>query len=160
MTAKNWIVAMVVLCAVMLLAGVATAQEPAGRSVVLDWNIPTERENGEALPVEEIGGYEIRYSVDGGEPESLVVPDGTATGYQLDGLSGGSYQFTISAYDTDGLYSEFVSVEARVITAGPRAVGGAKATVIPLPDPADVCAESPACRVDVLSARYGQPNDN
>lgn len=158
----NRLAIVLLIVAVVLLAlvsGVAIAQESEGRSVVVSWDIPTERENGGPLSVEEIGGYEIRYSVDGGEAESVVIPDGSATGYQLSGLSGGEYRLTIAAYDVNGLYSEFVSLEARVLTAGPVRVMDATVSVVPSPDPAEVCADSPRCRVDVLSARYGNPSD-
>lgn len=80
-------------------------------AVRLEWATPEQRENGNYLELNEIGGYEIRYQAGAdAEPTSIVVEDPYATAHELT-VSEGVYLFSIAAYDTDGLYSEFVSIE-------------------------------------------------
>lgn len=123
----------------------------------ISWQIPTERENGDRMEPEEIGGYEVRY-LSGGEEQTLIIPDGTATGYDLDGLEPapdtGQPSMPVAVYDTNGLYSDFVPIDVRI----PSPPGPLQTSYSPpgAVDPAELCAPSPACRVDVLSARYGQ----
>lgn len=122
----------------------------------LEWTIPTSRENGDPLPVEEIGGYEIRYTVDGEQYET-IVPDGSANGYDVAALEPtpppGSTTFTLGAYDTKGLYSEFVEVEVMIPGARP---GPLELRYVPPSgtDPTEACVEDETCRTDMLSARY------
>jgi len=79
-------------------------------SVVLDWRTPDQRENGDYLELDEIGGYEIRYRKDGeSNAISVVIEDPYATHYELAGLTG-IYEFSIAVYDVNGLYSRFVSL--------------------------------------------------
>lgn len=96
----------IMLLALLCFAGVAHAE-----SVVLSWSPPTERNNGEPITVAELGGYELRYTLAGASEQlTVVVPDGTATSYRIDELPGGSHAFQIAVYDTNGLYSDFVSI--------------------------------------------------
>jgi hypothetical protein len=82
----------------------------AGQQVTIQWAHPNERENGTYLELDEIGGYEIR-----------VFNPATAAYkyYPIAGNSTNSYTLSnyltnmtieIAVYDTQGLYSEFVSV--------------------------------------------------
>lgn len=82
---------------------------PVLDAVELAWNQPRFRENGDDLNPGEIGGYEIRYrQVGEGEPESVVLDGYWHLSYELSDLEQGDYEFTIAAYDVNGLYSEFV----------------------------------------------------
>jgi hypothetical protein len=80
------------------------------RQATIRWSHPTQRENGDYLELDEIGGYEIR-----------VRPSGTAvyTYYPIVGNQTTSYPLNnylstmtveIAVYDTQGLYSQFVTV--------------------------------------------------
>lgn len=85
----------------------------------LNWATPTERENGDALAKEEIAGYEIRVVYpDSSEGFDVIaiIEDNEATGYDLAELDllTGSYQFEIAVYDTNGLYSRFVSISPSI----------------------------------------------
>lgn len=89
-----------------------TAGEPieADGAVVLMWTPPTERENGEPLYDTELGGYEIRYRQPDQEAyETITIENRLAEFYEFHDLVG-TYYFQIAAYDTDGLYSEFVNI--------------------------------------------------
>ncbi len=79
-------------------------------AVRLEWDRPEFRENGEYLEGDEIGGYELRYRKLGEDDfETVVIEDGWDEDYELTELVG-SYEFTIAAFDSNGLYSEFVSL--------------------------------------------------
>ena len=78
--------------------------------VLLAWTVPSVRENGDELVVEEIGGYEIRYKSDKDTDfTSVKIDDGYVNSYYFNHLEG-HLQFEIAAYDTSGLYSRFVEI--------------------------------------------------
>lgn len=80
--------------------------------VRLEWNRPEYRENGDYLEGDDIGGYELRYKQVGEEEfQTVIVENGWDEEYDLGELVG-SYQFTIAAFDSNGLYSDFVSLSA------------------------------------------------
>lgn len=88
----------------------SSSAAPVSGDVVIEWYIPTERENGDYLELYEIGGYEIRYKLTSTEDyQSVVIDDGTVDHYDLGELSG-DYEFQIATFDVNGLYSEFVSI--------------------------------------------------
>lgn len=79
-------------------------------AVTLEWYRPQYRENGELIQDGEIGGYEVRYRQVGAQQAQSVVLDGEwELEYELE-LEEGQYEFSIAAYDVNGLYSEFVSI--------------------------------------------------
>lgn len=89
----------------------SSAGSNVGGNVTLDWHIPTERENGDYLELDEIGGYEIKYKKTTDSKFTVVqINDGSVDHYTLSNLSG-SYEFYISAYDTNGMFSEFVKIQ-------------------------------------------------
>ncbi len=76
----------------------------------LYWKVPKERENGDALDLTEIGGYEVRYKLKSASNfETVSVSDGYTDAYYFDYLKG-DYEFQIATYDKNGLYSAFVSI--------------------------------------------------
>lgn len=78
--------------------------------VRLEWDRPEFRENGEYLEGDEIGGYELRYRQVGQEEfQTVIVNDGWDEAHELGELVG-RYEFTIAAFDNNGLYSEFVNL--------------------------------------------------
>jgi hypothetical protein len=93
----------------------SVASSSASKSVVdgsvqLYWNVPAQRENGDYLDITEIGGYEVRYKLKSENTfKSIQIKDGFTDAYYFDYLEG-DYEFQIATFDTDGLYSSFVSV--------------------------------------------------
>lgn len=86
--------------------------EPETQSATLSWSRPYERVNGEQLQHYEIGGYEIRYRrAEDEEYTTVVIEDSSAISHEIDDLPAGDYTFKIAAFDTDGLYSQFVIAE-------------------------------------------------
>lgn len=91
--------------------------EPSLHIATISWAIPSEREDGQALLLSDIGGYEIMYRpIVSSVFESVIVEDQTQTEIVLGSLSKGEYEFIIAAYDSEGLYSEFS--EPTVATIG------------------------------------------
>lgn len=84
--------------------------------VSVSWAAPTQRENSDSLPSNEIAGYRIYYGVDPGDYiESLDVAGGI-TNLTVTGLFNRNYYYVITAYDTEGRESVF-SDEAVITTS-------------------------------------------
>jgi len=82
--------------------------------VYMKWSIPSKRENGEDLNVEEIGGYELRYkSANDAEYVSITISGGEVDSYYFNHLEG-DLAFEIAAYDINGLYSRFVAIQPQL----------------------------------------------
>lgn len=114
----------------------------------LEWERPTERENGETLTVEELGGYEIRAALPDGTQQVFLVEDGTATGLDLTGLGlpDGDYTFEIAAFDINGLYSQFVSLSPTLGGSPANSPAGAE-FIQSFGDPVTACEASTSCVV-------------
>lgn len=96
----------------------AFAYSPETSSVILKWEHPSERENGDALSKDEIGGYEIKYKKPADDEEwRILIDTNEIKQYELEIEKGALYEFSISAYDTNGLYSEQVSISYREISS-------------------------------------------
>lgn len=77
-------------------------------TAIVEWDIPTTRENGEELLLSEIGGYELLYQKQGETLEpAIVITDQTQYSFELTGLPAGRYEVRVAAFDTDGLYSDY-----------------------------------------------------
>lgn len=83
--------------------------EPTPVEITLSWNMPTTRENGDALLASEIAGYEIYYFLEG-TPEAageiVAINNGNTTQHSLTINQPGTYIFAISTIDLDGLQSD------------------------------------------------------
>lgn len=84
-------------------------------SVELSWDIPTQRENGQALSLNEIQGYRIQYgSLPYSLDNNLQVNGATNTQLTVPDLLAGTYYFRIATIDSDGLtgaYSSAISLD-------------------------------------------------
>ena len=80
----------------------------------LSWDIPTERENGDALPLEEISAYTLRYGTNEDSLSNVIsISGGATTQYLLSDLSAGQLYLQIATVDSDGIqgaYSDTLSV--------------------------------------------------
>ncbi len=84
--------------------------------VTFDWARPDARENGKLLRTDEIGGYELVRRSGGKSTDTTMIK-----GEGLDVIQYTAYmpylvndKFVISAFDTNGLYSDFVEIEPKV----------------------------------------------
>lgn len=78
-------------------------------TVTLAWDRPVERVNGDPLSFEEIGGYEVRGNCNNRGWVHFILPP-EALEYTLDpDVFYGMCDVQVAVFDTNGLYSEFVS---------------------------------------------------
>lgn len=99
-------------------AGPTTAPSaaPANNDVSLTWDIPAAREDGSYLAVYEIDGYELRYSKDNSNTETVVrIEDAQTTDWVLEDAEPGYYEFTIATIDSDGVYSQYSAPASKTI---------------------------------------------
>ncbi|GGY68169.1 hypothetical protein GCM10011613_10470 [Cellvibrio zantedeschiae] len=86
-------------------------------SLEFNWFVPSLRENGDVLPLAEIGGYELRWKIKGTKNfRSVVIRGGSNKSYILKGLVLGAYECEIATFDADGLYSRFVPIKYKLIS--------------------------------------------
>ncbi|MGB5325249.1 MAG: Ig-like domain-containing protein, partial [Pseudomonadales bacterium] len=85
-------------------------------NVLLDWIVPTTREDGSALAVAEIDSYVIHYYQPGGNTsyaDEFVAARANngalVTSYILDSLGSGNWAFSIATIDTQGRVSQFAT---------------------------------------------------
>lgn len=84
---------------------------PVNGQVLVMWEPPQQRENGTSLAILEVGGFEIRYkSAMALNFNYLLIDNRWETSYTFENLVG-DYQFEIAAFDTNGLYSQFVPLK-------------------------------------------------
>jgi len=81
-------------------------------TVLLSWDIPTEREDGTSLELYEISGYTIAYGVSETDLALEVSVVGNVTSYSLEDLQLGTYYFAIATVDSDGVRGRFSDVIA------------------------------------------------
>jgi hypothetical protein len=121
--------------ALFLLIFSATAFSQSGDYIVIPslefkWYVPSLRENGEVLPLAEIGGYELRWRVKGAKSfRSIIIRGGSNKSYLLEGILNGLYECHIATFDADGLYSKFVPIKYKFVSVRkPNKSAAAKST--------------------------------
>jgi hypothetical protein len=83
-------------------------------SVTLNWNPPTQREDG--TPLRALAGYRVFLGRTGTDLSRVInVPNGGLSSYTVTGLSSGTWYLAMKAYDTEGLTSrQSTTVRANV----------------------------------------------
>ena len=77
-------------------------------TATLSWNLPKTRENGRLLPINEIGGFEIKFrSIEDADYTSITIEGADISSYTLGKLSAGTYEIVVATFDINGFYSEF-----------------------------------------------------
>ena len=89
---------------------------------ILNWTLPTERENGAPMDVAEIAHTEIEVSADGGANYSspVIIPVPTTT-FEVADLVAGNYSFRGVVVDIDGRRSQPAVADGTVL-APPNAI--------------------------------------
>lgn len=88
----------------------SSASDNNASGFLLTWVPPYSRESGDLLPAYEIGGYAIRYiTPDAREFTYIDIAGDSLNTYSIINLPADA-SFEIAAYDTNGLYSEFVPI--------------------------------------------------
>lgn len=94
----------------IVLTGCMSPQGFSQGDVMLYWETPSERTNGDPLPLEELGGYEIRYrqSTDN-RFTVLLIRDNSTDQYLLKNIKNpDSAIIEVAAFDREGIYSNWV----------------------------------------------------
>ncbi|SET11066.1 hypothetical protein SAMN04487962_104194 [Marinobacter segnicrescens] len=87
---------------------VAEANSSGGEAVYLSWLAPAQRVNGEQLSYQtDIDGYIVRYGQSPSELDQQAVVDCEVLecGYNVNGLSSGTWYFAVQTVDSNGLIS-------------------------------------------------------
>jgi hypothetical protein len=86
----------------------------APSSATLSWTAPTENTDGTLLT--DLAGYTIYYGSSAGAlTQTIQVSDASATSYEIDNLSSGTYYFAVAANASDGTESARSSVASKTI---------------------------------------------
>jgi hypothetical protein len=134
------------LIVLLLVASNAFAQAGTA-SMQINWSAPTQRENGLALTLAEIGGYEIRYKLKAATVyNSVYLPNGAQQTFTLTAMPAGDYDIQIAAVDTDGLYSTFVAIAYKLNMSPPKQPNGVGIKRLSI-DAAGECLKIPSCKV-------------
>ena len=77
---------------------------PVVGSADLSWSAPTQNEDGTALT--NLAGYKIRYGTSPGALNQVVtISNPSTTSATIDGLTGGTWYFSVSSYTNTGVES-------------------------------------------------------
>lgn len=92
-------------------SAVLTVEGP--RQLALSWSVPTQRENGESLPLDEIGGYVLEYGQDSANLEHRVeITDPSETYYTITDLPQGVLYLRMATIDHLGVQGSFSATVA------------------------------------------------
>lgn len=87
---------------------------PVSGSAVLAWTAPTTNTDGTALT--NLAGFTISYGTSpSAMTQTIDVPNSTATGYTVVGLTTGTWYFTVTAYTSGGTQSAPSDVASKTI---------------------------------------------
>lgn len=78
----------------------------APADISLNWQIPLSREDGSALPISAIAGYEISYENSRQQVTVITINDAEINSYKINNLPADDYQFAVFAFDTDNAISD------------------------------------------------------
>ena len=78
----------------------------APADITLSWQIPLSREDGSALPISAIAGYEISYENSRQQVTVITINDAEINSYKINNLPADDYQFAVFAFDTDNAISD------------------------------------------------------
>jgi hypothetical protein len=82
-------------------------------AATLTWAAPTTNTDGS--PLTDLAGYKVHYGTTLGVYTAIVVGD--IQTYRIDGLTKGqTYYFTVTAYDTKGIESDYSTVVSKLIS--------------------------------------------
>jgi len=84
-------------------------------AVTLTWTAPLTRVNGSSIALSEIASYEIYYGLSPDELSNTMVVSGDQTSAEISDLASGTWYFSISVIDTEGLKSEPSEVVSKTV---------------------------------------------
>ena len=84
----------------------APTAEFASADISLSWQIPLSREDGSALPMSAIAGYEISYENSRQQSTVITLNNAESNSYKINDLPPDDYQFAVFAFDTNNAVSD------------------------------------------------------
>ncbi len=91
-----------------------TVQAISLGSVTLNWNAPTENEDGSTLT--DLAGYRIYWGTDPGSyTNSVTIDNPSVTTYVVDNLSAGQYEFVATSFNVSGVESRYSDPATKVV---------------------------------------------
>ncbi|ABC28524.1 protein containing Immunoglobulin I-set domain and fibronectin type III domain [Hahella chejuensis KCTC 2396] len=93
----------------------ATLSLTVDRSVRLAWSAPSSREDGSALPQQDISAYRIYHTTEDGSWGASVEAQPDSTEYTFSELDSGVHYFAVTVVDTSGIESDFSNVMSKQI---------------------------------------------
>lgn len=88
-------------------------------STTLKWAAPSIREDGSSLSSTDLAGFQLKYrSLGSSEYELITINDGSVKEYFFDKIAVGEYEFKISVFDSDRVYSDFSSIQLAISLEG------------------------------------------
>ncbi len=126
--------------------------------LVVSFTAPVKRENGQVLPISEVGGFELRFKRVGDLLYQTRILSATSTSVTLPGLPLGDYEVKMSTFDIGGVYSESLTVAT--ITLENNAPGAPTSLNLSSPDRRlfipQKCLDDPNCE---LEANFKWPGE-
>ena len=90
--------------------------EVTSTSALLSWRAPSVRADGSLLPLSELSGFRIYSGTSVSNMKLLVeLNDHSITEYRVNGLVPGTYYYSVSAYNLEGVEGEFSDVVSKTI---------------------------------------------
>ena len=74
--------------------------------ISLSWQTPLSREDGSALPITAIAGYEISYENSRQQTTVITLNNAESNSYKINDLPPDDYQFAVFAFDTNNAISD------------------------------------------------------
>jgi len=91
-----------------------TVVAPVSASANLNWDAPTQNEDGSDL--NDLAGFNIYYGTDTDDLSNIAfVNNPSATSYQVDNLNAGTWYFKVTAFDVSGNESRDSGIVSKVI---------------------------------------------
>lgn len=84
----------------------AATAEFTSADISLSWQAPLSREDGSALPITAIAGYEISYENSRQETTVITLNNAESNSYKINDLPPDDYQFAVFAFDTNNTISD------------------------------------------------------
>ena len=84
----------------------ATTAKFTSADISLSWQAPLSREDGSALPITAIAGYEISYENSRQETTVITLNNAESNSYKINDLPPDDYQFAVFAFDTNNAISD------------------------------------------------------
>lgn len=112
-------------------------QQDGSTDLIITWNPPTARENGDPLPQAEIGGYSILWARQrDAEPQRINIPP-TPNRYVFRNASEGAYYFAMLTRDNTGMDGLLSPVIEHIVTLDRPQPPTCKDWIIDFPIPID-----------------------